>query len=157
MAVRLLYTLFTGILFAVLVGVGIAALYPQPKYPEYPAGLSRPVPPKAGTSESAQLNQQQIEYDTKLQAFQPRIEQYNRNVSLIAIFFAVIMVVVGLAFAKQIQVIPDGLVLGGVGTLIYSIVRGFNAHDDMFRFVIVLVSLGVTLLIGYIKFVKTTK
>jgi hypothetical protein len=71
--------------------------------------------------------------------------------------FAVVMVVLGLVFAKKILVIPDGLVLGGVGTLVYSIIRGFNAHDDMFRFTIVAVSLLITLLIGYIKFVKSTK
>ena len=40
MALKIIYTLFIGILFAALVGVGISAFYESPKYPDYPSRLS---------------------------------------------------------------------------------------------------------------------
>ena len=44
MILRVVYTLFIGVLFAILVGVGIAAFYEEPKEPEYPSVLKIPRP-----------------------------------------------------------------------------------------------------------------
>lgn len=151
---KYLYIVFIGILFAILVGVGIAAFYPQPKYPEYPIELSPTVPPKEGSSQAAKLELKRVEYEKRSRSFQKISENYNRNVSVIAMGFAVLFVILGLVLARALPVFPDGLLLGSVGTLIYSIVRGFSANDDIFRFVIVAVSLGISLVIGYAKFVK---
>lgn len=155
--VKYLYIVFIGILFTVLVGVGIAAFYPQPKHPEYPLELSRPFPPKEESTESAELNAKQIAFEKKSRAFQKVNENYNRNVSIITLGFAVLFVILGLVLVKSVPIFPDGLLLGSIGTLIYSIVRGFSANDDIFRFVIVAVSLIIALVIGYAKFVRPQK
>jgi hypothetical protein len=151
---KYLYIIFIGILFAVLVGVGIAAFYPEPKYPEYPIELNTTVPQKEGSTESAKMETKRVDYEKKSRAFQKVNEDYNRNVSIIAMTFAVLFVLLGLLFARSVPIFPDGLLLGSVGTLVYSIVRGFGAHDDMYRFFIVAVSLFISLVIGYVKFIK---
>ena len=154
MLIRSLYTVFIGILFTVLVGVGIAAFYKQPKAPEYPIELSTRFPDKEPSTQSAELHTKQIAYERKSREFQKTIEDYSRNVSVVAMGFAVVFVLLGLILARSMPIFPDGLLVGSLGTLLYSIVRGFNAQDDMFRFVIVAVSLIISLVIGYMKFIN---
>lgn len=152
--IKYLYIVFIGILFAILVGVGIAAFYPQPKYPEYPIELNPTLPPKEGSSQAAQLEIKRVAYEKQSRDFQKISENYNRNVSIIAMAFAVLFVVLGLVLSNSLPIFPDGLLLGSVGTLIYSIARGFGANDDVFRFMIVALSLFISLVIGYMKFVR---
>ncbi len=79
---------------------------------------------------------------------------YNRNVSIISVTAAVIILVASLTLFKRILLIADGLLLGGVLTLIYSIIRGFGTEDNMFRFIVVLIGLITALILGYIKFIR---
>ncbi len=51
-------------------------------------------------------------------------------------------------------IISDGLLLGGVFTLGYSIILSFADDDDKFRFFVVIVGLVVTVVLGYLKFIR---
>lgn len=153
MLIRYVYIVFVGILLAAFVGVGIAAFYKGPKYPETPLELRFPEKPTESTA-SAEYIQKQLEFDKKSEDFQRQNEEYSRNVSIIALISAVIMLILSLTLFKQILVIADGLLLGGVLTLAYSVVRGFGSNDDMVRFAVVSVSLLVALTLGYLKFVR---
>ena len=53
MVLKLAYTIFTGILLTLFIGVGIAAFYPQPEPPEYPSTLSKPYQITPSSTESA--------------------------------------------------------------------------------------------------------
>jgi hypothetical protein len=101
--------------------------------------------------------QKQLEFDKKSEEFQKQNGDYSRNVSIIALIAAVLMMVLSLTLFKQITIIADGLLLGGVLTLAYSVIRGFSSNDDMVRFLVVSASLLVALTLGYIKFVKPLK
>lgn len=157
MLIKYIYILFMGIILAVFVGVGIAAFYKGPKPPDYPPELSYPEVVKPGyetATPSAERIKLQREQDAKFKAFQKEDEIYNRNVSIIATISAIIMLVLSLTLVKQIQVLADGLLLGGVLSLGYAVVRGFGSNDDVFRFLVVTVGLIVALGLGYLKFVK---
>lgn len=153
MLIRYVYIVFVGILLAAFVGVGIAAFYKGPKYPETPIELRFPET-KQFDATSAAYMQKQLEFDQKSEEFQKQNADYSRNVSIIALIAAVVMMVLSLTLFKQILVIADGLLLGGVLTLAYSVIRGFGSNDDMVRFLVVSASLIVALTLGYIKFVK---
>jgi magnesium-transporting ATPase (P-type) len=105
------------------------------------------------TTSSAYM-QKQLEFDEKSKDFQKQSEAYSRNVSIIALLASIVMLVLSLTMFKQITIIADGLLLGGVLTLAYSVIRGFGSNDDMVRFMVVSASLIVALTLGYIKFVK---
>ncbi len=155
MLIRYVYIVFVGILLAAFVGVGIAAFYKGPIYPETPIGLRFPeAVEKPESTISAVQIKEQLAFDEKSKEYQKQNEEYNRNVSIIALISAVIMLVLSLTLFKQILVIADGLLLGGVLTLAYSVIRGFGSNDDMVRFLVVSASLLVALTLGYIKFVK---
>jgi hypothetical protein len=159
MLIKYVYIVFIGILLAAFVGVGIAAFYKGPKPPEYPVELQYPEIKENAymATPSAERVKLQQEQDSQFKEFRNRDEIYQRNVSIIALVAAVIMLVISLTLLKQIQVIADGLLLGGVITLGYSVVRGFGSNDDMVRFMVVSASLLVTIILGYIKFVRPVK
>lgn len=156
MIVRWLYSIFLAALLVTFVGVGIAAFYKGPKPPEYPIAVksleSQPV-----TSPSAQTIAQNQEYDKKQKEYIDKNEKYNKNVSTIAIVSALIILVTSISLAGKILYLSDGLLLGGVLTLGYAIIRGFGSGDEMFRFVVVTIGLIVVVFFGYWKFVRNFK
>ncbi len=146
-----LYILFVGLLMALFVGVGIAAFYHGPTAPEYPTKLERSLPTAEDSAEQLKI---QAKYDQDQKDYQAKLETYQRNVSLLAMAGAIILVLLGLTVLKNVSIINDSLLLGGVFTLIYSIVRGFGSGDDAFRFTLVTASLAIAITLGYIKLIK---
>lgn len=155
MILKIIYTFFIGVLFAIFVGVGIEAFYPSPKMPEFPAGLNVPI--KEGAVNEAtfqEIKKLQENYDNQTKDYRSRQQNYNRNVSMIALAVAVLALIVSLTFFKKILLIADGLLLGGVLTLFYSMIRGFDSGNDMFRFLVVSAGLAIALILGYLKFIR---
>jgi hypothetical protein len=154
--VKYLYTIFIAILFTLFVGVGISAFYTAPKAPEYPTPLSYPQSPdKMTASNSALIQRDQEKYDKAFKQYTKDSQIYQRNVSITALIAAIIMVVLGLTLFSQLTIIPDSLLLGGMFTLIYSIVRGFASEDEKFRFIVISVSLLIVLFLTYKKFITS--
>lgn len=157
MVLRFVYIVFIGVLLATLVGVGIAAFYPGLKVPEPPLSIKYQMFPCENLKDEAtfqQIRREQEEFDKTMKVFQTQNEKYNRNVSVISLIAAILILVISLTLFKKILLIADGLLLGGVLTLIYSIIRGFGSGDNIFRFVVVSAGLVISLLLGYIKFIK---
>jgi len=150
MVLKIVYTIFIGILLVLFVGIGIETFYPQPQYPEYPIALDKPI---YNDTETAEQIQTRVEFQEKEKEYQQETKVYNRNVFIIALLFALVFLAVSLFLSDRLLVIADGLLLGGVFTLAYAVGRGFMA-DDKFRFVAVSVSLVIALVTGYLKFVR---
>jgi len=153
---EIIYTLFLALLIALFFGLGVSAFYPAPKSPEYPVSMSQPVKDTSGIQTDEQVAAQ-TKYDNEQKNYTKEFSVYNRNVSVITLGLAVVALVVSLLLFNNIYVISNGLLLGGVFTLVYSIVRGFMADDSKYRFAIVTVGLLITLVLGYIKFLKPEK
>jgi len=151
--IKVIYAFFVGLLLAIFVGVGVSAFYPAPKAPQYPSSLA--TPEKAAPSEQtdAQLDAQR-EYEREYEVFRAQDASYNRNVSIIVLVAAVIFVVVSLLFESKIRIIADGILLGGVFSLVYSIGRSFQADDSKYTFLVVAVGLVIALFMGYLRFIK---
>lgn len=152
---KVLYTIFLGVLVALFFGLGVAAFYTAPEQPEYPTALEI-IKTDDGTL-TAEQQAAQEEYNTAFETYLEQEELYNRNVSIIILVLAVISLVASLAASGKINILPDGLMLGSVFSLVYSIIRGFMAGDPKYRFIIVTISLLITVAIGYLKFIKKPK
>src|SRR3990167_5942728 len=157
MILKLIYTIFIGVFFGTFVAVGIAAFYPEPKPPEYPSALK--IPREGGLNQSVfqELIKEQEEYDRAEKAFQEKLEIYNRNVSIIAVVASIVTLIVSLTLFKKILLIADGLLLGGVFIILYSIIRGFSSGNNKFQFIIVSISFVISLILGYAKLAKPAK
>lgn len=156
MVLRIVYIFFIGVLLATFVGVGIAAFYPGPKAPEPPASVKYAPPCESFKDEatSQKIRSEQEEFDKTMKVYQTQSEKYNRDVSIASLLAAILILVVSLTLFKKILLIADGLLLGGVLTLVYSIIRGFGSGDNMFRFVVVSAGMMMALFLGYLKFIK---
>jgi len=156
---KFIYTVFVGILIAVFIGLGIDAFYPGPTMPEYPESKFYYEPQKENPSdeELALMEEEQNQYTAMFETYSEQLKTYNRDVSIIALIGAIIVLTASILLEKQLKLIADGLILGGVLTLTYSIIRGFNAGDQMFRFVMVTIGLAIAILLGYLKFLKPEK
>lgn len=150
--IKFFYTIFLALLIALFVGLGISAFYPGPKEPQYPAELSVDKP---GCEESQELKNTRIEFERANRDFSENFKSYSRNVSIISISAAILILIASLTLLSRIKMMADGILLGGVFTTIYSIIRGVLSEDTKFRFLIVTVGLIIALILGYIKFIKT--
>lgn len=152
-AVTFIYTVFLGILIALFFGLGVAAFYPEPKAPDYPISLEKTTPENQTIEEKENIKK----YETEQKSYQDKLKVYSRNVSILTLVLAVLALSLGLIFINKISLISDGLMLGSVFTLMYSIIRGFMTDDAKYRFVIVSVGLLITLVLGYIKFIRKSE
>lgn len=158
MILRYIYIVFIGVLLATFVGVGIAAFYPGPKQPEPPSLLKYcSLETAKGEKLSQEFKTEQEKFDKEVKIYEEKDQRYSRNVSIISLSAAIIILITSLTLLSKIYLIADGVLLGGVLTLFYSLIRGFNSQDEMFRFIVVSVGLVVSLTLGYLKFIKPPK
>lgn len=151
---KVIYTFFMGLLLAVFVGVGIAAFYTAPKYPDcWQKAFSTPSGSDA-TKTDPTLESANAECQKQQDAYEAARQTYSRNVSVMALGSAVLFLIVGLSLAKSLGVLADGFVLGGLFALVYSVGVGFESEDFKYRFLVVSIGVVVALALGYFKFVR---
>jgi len=153
--IEFIYTLFMALITALFFSLGVAAFYPAPEEPKYPEVLQ--ISTKFDTEMTDEQSKAQIQYEKDINSFQEVREDYSRNVSMIMLSLALLAMVISLTLSHKIFVMSNGFLLGGVFTLLYSIVRGFMTSDTKYMFAIVSVGLLITLALGYIKFVLPRK
>lgn len=149
-----LYALFLGIILATFVGIGISTFYVAPKAPEFPTTLSQPTPTTPDKQFDTQRSEAQTKFDADQKAFETNFARYNRTVSVVAMVFAIAFLTLSLLLDGKIGVIADGLLLGGIFTLLYGMIRGFMTDLMTYRFVVITVGLIVALILGYVKFAR---
>lgn len=149
--IKPLYTLFLSLLIALFVGLGISAFYPGPTAPRYPIELDQV---KSGCEETIEQQTLRKEFNQTQEKFMEESQPYNRNVSIISLVAAILILVLSLTLLTKIRLIADGMLLGGVFVTLYSIIRGLASENSQFRFLIVAVGLIIALVLGYIKFIR---
>jgi len=177
MTIKILYCIFLGLLIVSFVGWGVSALYPTPRwdleYPdveEYRYGPEPSEPTTADLKDLSPVEKQAAvdDYQVKLKqyeaevkqhkelarAFSEKTERHGRTVSLISLLFAVVTTALGIGLSMKLPVVSEGLVLGGLFTLIYSIGWSF-ARSPKIAVIPVGVGLVIMIYLGYKRFVRT--
>lgn len=146
------YVVFLALIIALFFGLGIEAFYPTPNAPEPPI-QSQQIDSQGKVTNAPTA--EQLKYEKKMRSYQEHtLKTYNRNVSIISLILAVITMGISLVFAVKFVILSDGMLLGGVFTLIYSIMRGLSAQNVQFSFIIVSIGLFITVFLGYWKFLR---
>jgi len=151
MLIKFIYTIFLALLIALFIGFGINTFYTGPERPAYPIELDTV---RQGCEETLEQKTAREEFSIANEIFQEESKLYNRNVSIISLIAAILILVVSLTLLAKIKMIADGLLLGGVFTTIYGIIRGLMSDSSGFRFLVITVGLIITLVLGYIKFIR---
>jgi hypothetical protein len=81
-------------------------------------------------------------------------ESWARTTSIILVVFATLVMAVSLIRAERLPVISNGLLLGGVLTMLYGTGWTLASGDSRARFWVMAVALLITLLLGYVRFVR---
>ncbi len=74
--------------------------------------------------------------------------------SIILLIVATVTLVISLALPASQAVITNGLLLGGVFTMVYAVVAAISSDQNIWRFIVVAAALAVTIVIGYLKFAQ---
>lgn len=120
--------------------------YPEPTGPEYPTFYGKEL--------TADEQKQQAAFDVKQRAYDKKLQSYNRTASLITLVIAVVILSISLIFEKQLGLIADGLLLGGIFTLLYGVGRGMATDNSKYRFMVAGIGLAISLVLGYLKFTR---
>ena len=156
--IKLLYVLAIGLLFAAFVGLGFDAFYPGPKAPEYPETLMTVKTAEEMTSqEKITRDEDEKQFRTTQKSFDADFKTYNMRLSIGLIVVSLVILAISILGLGKIDVLGDGLTLGGVFVLFYGLIRSFMGGDEKVRFIAVTVGLVTIGLLTWWKYVRKPK
>lgn len=136
------YTLAIAVLLVVLVIVGVEAFYPFPQYPDYPNSIEPPPP-----YESPEYPEWQQRWQELQEAYRQEAARHHKIIFFIVLPLGLVLSIGGTFIRRRLDVLGAGLILGGLGTMIYSITP--YQLDSRLRFVGIAAALAVLVFVGY--------
>jgi hypothetical protein len=76
------------------------------------------------------------------------------STSVILIVLATMLMAVALALGDSGSVLSNGILLGGLFTMLYGVGWGLASGNSVTRFLVLVAALAVSLALGYLKFVR---
>ncbi|MET1155246.1 hypothetical protein [Arthrobacter sp.] len=148
---KAVYTVFLGVIIALFVGLGIRTFYAPPEAPQFPVEM---VFEKTNPTdeELAEQREVQIQQEAAFREYQEASDIYNRNVTIVALISSVVLLGLSLMVERRNRVLANGVMLGSLFTLIYSITRSFISGDTTLSFIVVTVGLAIVLFLGSKRF-----
>jgi len=143
---RIIFTIFVGLMIAFFVGFGIDAFYPEPVYPQAINDIYNTLADKVPTAAD------QAKIDALEQAYQLSQQSHNRVVTIVVTIAAVTFLGLSVVLENRNRVMANGLLLGGLFSLLYGVARGLGSQDSMIAFITVGVGLIAVVLIGLRRF-----
>jgi len=134
-----LYVVAIAVVLVLLVIAGVEAFYPDPQYPDYPER-----PPAYNSSEYEEWEQEWME---AYEEYQQEAAVHDRNIFFVVLPLGAVFAVVGTFIQRRLGIFGAGLILGGLGTMIFALVP--YDLDNMLRFVGIAATLAVLVFVGY--------
>jgi hypothetical protein len=164
-ALQTIFSFFLGLMVVALVGVGVNTFYPSPTtgfdkqmqalyQKQNEIGMKAIEPSATVNAEQAQVQAQINDLQNKSQIVQ---EPWMVNTSIILVIFATLVMGVSLIRSDQLRVLSNGLLLGGLFTMVYGSGWVIASGSSIARFLVILFALAVALALGYLKFVRGQK
>ena len=166
-ALQTIFSFFLGLMVLALIGVGVNTFYPSPNqtYEKQIQDISRKMeslnvkggPGSLTASERAELDQLQTQQNALQDRVDALMQVWGGNTSIILVVFATIVMGISLVRSEQLRVISNGLLLGGLFTMIYGVGWVIFTGTSTARFFVIVFALVVTVGLGYVKFVSGRK
>lgn len=153
--IKLFYAVAISCLLILVIAFGVRAVYEGPEEPRYPISpaIPRPIPDENGVVQPPQgIDEAQRAYQEAYDQYLKERATYRRNVLVIVSALGIAAIGGGLALPGRLDAIRLGLVLGGLGTMLYGVLQAGEDLDKAGPVVIVAVAglgLAAILLIGY--------
>ena len=163
---RTIFSFFLGLMLVAFAGVGVYTFYPPPE--EFDAQIrelnrreemirdARPAD-QLTEEDRAQIREVTQERYALQDALRDAQRPWGRTTSIILMVVATLAMAVSLIRADQLPVISNGLLLGGVFTMLYGVGWIIATDVSKARFVVMAIALVITLALGYARFVRNGK
>ncbi len=162
-ALQVIYSFFLGLMITAFIGVGVYTAYPSPdqvnqdqlqelyRQQEDVTGFKGEVGlTPAEKAELTKLRTEIRELEDDQQAYR---ERWTQNTSIILIVFATVVMAISLVRAEQLRILSNGLLLGGLFTMVYGVGWIIAGGSSWARFGVMTFALVATVGLGYARFV----
>lgn len=168
-ALQFIFSLFLGMLLVVFVGVGVWTFYEQPYDQDSPEQreLDRlyreqgAVMEKPGVSGTTTATAEQEAVQKKIDALNDKMrearDQWAVNTSIILLTFATLLMAISLFLPEHMKVFSNGVLLGGLFSVLYGTGWSFAGGDSRARFFVVAFALALSVFFGYLRFIRGRK
>lgn len=164
-ALQTIFSFFLGLMVLAFIAVSVNTFYRSPQDRNQPemqridqriSQLDSKQPGGGSLSASDQaeldrLRSQQMELQNRIQS---EMEGWSLNTSIVLIVYATAVMGVSLIRSEQLRVISNGLLLGGLFSMLYGAGWVIFSGSGVARFVVILFAFGITVGLGYAKFVR---
>lgn len=149
--VRAVATVLLGAVLALLVGLGIAAVHPGPPEPTPPGGL-------AAAQEHRELapseQRQEEAHERERTRWREEVAAHSRTAAAVALLAGVALLALGVDLEGRHRALADGVLFGGLFTLLHGVVRGLASRDTLVAFSVVTAALLLVLALGWHRYVS---
>jgi VIT1/CCC1 family predicted Fe2+/Mn2+ transporter len=165
-----IFAVFLGLMITAVVGVGVYTFMPNPSdqvqeqldalYQERNAiqGCSEFSGCKPTTELTAEQQAQLTALDQRERELRDQQEaeqgSWAQRTSIVLIVIATVLMVVSLLLGEALTVLSNGILLGGLFTMLYGVGWGIASGDSIMRFLVLLAALLISILLGYLKFAR---
>jgi len=144
---RVVYVLAIAGLLIALVIAGVEAFYPGPQYPDC-YELLGPQP----AYNSTEYEEWEQECTQLWEEHQQEAARRDRNIFFVVLPLGVVFAVVGTFVRRRLDIFGAGLILGGMGTMIFALAP--YDLNNILRFIGIAVALAVLVFVGYKVFLS---
>jgi hypothetical protein len=159
-----LFAIFLGLMVTAFVGVGVYTFYPSPDKQFRPRiealdrqeqAIRNSQPENALSPADRAQMQKIIDERNRIQdASRASTEAWSGRRSIILVSLATIAMAISLTAIAGLPVISNGLLMGGVFTMLYGVGWVIVSATSGTRFIVMSFALAVTLALGYLRFVR---
>ncbi len=163
-ALQIIFAVFLGLMVTAFIGMGVYTFFPpgldslQDRLTE----LRREqqdlrhgrVDSELSEAQRTRLDEIEKEIREGNETRREREEGWARTTSIILMILSTLVMGVSLIRADQLPVISNGLLLGGVFTMLYGMGWTVASRESQLRFWLMAFALLVTLGLGYVRFVR---
>jgi hypothetical protein len=163
-ALQTIFSFFLGLMVLAFIGVGVNTFLPSPaeQHKAEMDNIQQQIEALNVKTNGRTLDVTQQAAMDKLTAQQNALQRtieaemkgWARTTSIILVIFATIVMAISLVMSDKLRVISNGLLLGGLFTMIYGVVWVIFSGNSVARFVVIAFALAVAIGLGYLKFVR---
>jgi hypothetical protein len=163
-SLQVIFSFFLGLMVLAFIGIGVNTFYPSPQTRNQSEldklyRQQEPLNMKQGTrsltaTEQAEYDRIQTQIDDLMTEQDELLSRWARNTSIVLVLFATAVMAVSLVRSEQLRVVSNGLLMGGLFTMLYGSGWVLVSEKSIARFFVVLFALVVALALGYLKFVR---
>jgi hypothetical protein len=159
-----IFSFFLGLMVTAFVGVGAYTFHPPPQT-EFDGQIEElnrreeavrdsKSPDELTADDRDELRTIREERNELSDASRVALEGWGRSTSIVLIVLATLVMAISLLRSDQLPVISNGLLMGGVFTMVYGVGWIVATDTSVARFFVMTVALAITIALGYVRFVR---